>query len=259
MNERQAAYFKIQHTFGTTNMVALVVPSGNYDAEAKILEELDTRPEVKSTMGLANIEAMDGYTLTDSLNPRELSELVGMDYEVAQLLYSAYAIENDQYGEFVQGLDKYDVPLFDMLMFLKDQLDSHNISLDDMDEASLNDIFSQLDMAQKQLKSDRYSRMVVYLNLPEESDETFAFLTEMRNIVGKYYDGDYYVVGNSTSSRDLSSSFVKDNLVISILSSLFVILVLLFTFQSAGLPILLIACILGSVWINFSFPATTRS
>ena len=118
-------------------------------------------------------------------------------------------------GEFVQGLDKYDVPLFDMLMFLKDQLDSHNISLDDMDEASLNDIFSQLDMAQKQLKSDRYSRMVVYLNLPEESDETFAFLTEMRNIVGKYYDGDYYVVGNSTSSRDLSSSFVKDNLVIS--------------------------------------------
>ena len=254
MNERQAAYFKIQHTFGTTNMVALVVPSGNYDAEAKILEELDTRPEVKSTMGLANIEAMDGYTLTDSLNPRELSELVGMDYEVAQLLYSAYAIENDQYGEFVQGLDKYDVPLFDMLMFLKGQLDSHNISLDDMDEASLNDIFSQLDMAQKQLKSDRYSRMVVYLNLPEESDETFAFLDEMRSIVGKYYDSDYYVVGNSTSSRDLSSSFVKDNLVISILSSLFVILVLLFTFQSAGLPILLIACILGSVWINFSFP-----
>ena len=254
MNERQTAYFKIQNTFGTSNMVALVVPSGNYDAEAKILDELDARPEVKSAMGLANIEAMDGYTLTDSLNPRELSELVGMDYEVAQLLYSAYAIENDQYGEFVQGLDKYDVPLFDMLMFLKDQLDSHNISLNDMNEASLDDIFSQLDTANKQLKSDRYSRMVVYLNLPEESDETFAFLDEMRSIVGKYYDGDYYVVGNSTSSRDLSSSFVKDNLVISILSSLFVILVLLFTFQSAGLPILLIACILGSVWINFSFP-----
>ena len=253
-NERQIAYQKIKNEFGSSNMVAVIVPAGNYEAEGAILDELDSCAEVKSTMGLANIEAMDGYTLTDSLNPRELSELVGMDYEVAQLLYSAYAIENDQYGEFVQGLDKYDVPLFDMLMFLKGQLDSHNISLDDMDEASLNDIFSQLDMAQKQLKSDRYSRMVVYLNLPEESDETFAFLTEMRNIVGKYYDGDYYVVGNSTSSRDLSSSFVKDNLVISILSSLFVILVLLFTFQSAGLPILLIACILGSVWINFSFP-----
>ena len=52
-------------------MVALVVPSGNYDAEAKILEELDTRPEVKSTMGLANIEAKDGYCLTDTIEAAE--------------------------------------------------------------------------------------------------------------------------------------------------------------------------------------------
>ena len=255
LNETQIADNMIDENFTKSNLVALVVPKNDdYRVEAAMIKELESHDEVDHTRGLSNIEAMDGYTLTDSLNPRELSELVGMDYEVMQLLYSAYAVENNQYGEFVQGLDKYKVPLFDMLIFLKDQLDSHNISLDDTDEASLNDIFSQLDMAQKQLKSDRYSRMVVYLNLPEESDETFAFLTEMRNIVGKYYDGDYYVVGNSTSSRDLSSSFVKDNLVISILSSLFVILVLLFTFQSAGLPILLIACILGSVWINFSFP-----
>ena len=254
MNQRQTAYFKIQNTFGTNNMVALVVPSGNYTAEAEILKELEACPEVKSTTGLSNIEAMDGYTLTDSLTPRELSELVGMDYEVVQLLYSAYAIENNQYGEFLQGLEKYDVPLFDMLMFIKDQLEERNISLDGTSEESLDAIFSQLDMAKKQLRSDRYSRMVVYLNLPEESDETFAFLSQLRDILGKYYDGDYYVVGNSTSSRDLSSSFAKDNLMISILSSLFVILVLLFTFQSAGLPVLLIICILGSIWINFSFP-----
>ena len=34
----------------------------------------------------------------------------------------------------------------------------------------------------------------------------------------------------------------------------FVILVLVFTFKSAGLPVLLILVIQGSVWINFSFP-----
>ena len=177
-----------------------------------------------------------------------------MDYEVVQLLYSAYAAEHDQYGEILQGLDKYDVPLFDMLLFVKDQLELRNITLEGEDQQTMDDLFAQLDSAKKQLKSDRYSRMVVYLNLPEESDETFAFLQRIRDIMGKYYDGDYYVVGNSTSSRDLASSFVKDNLLISILSSLFVILVLLFTFQSAGLPILLIVCILGSIWINFSFP-----
>ena len=35
---------------------------------------------------------------------------------------------------------------------------------------------------------------------------------------------------------------------------MFVVLVLVFTFKSTGLPILLILVIQGSVWINFSFP-----
>jgi predicted RND superfamily exporter protein len=115
-------------------------------------------------------------------------------------------------------------------------------------------MLGQLETARQQLQSEHYSRMVVYLNLPEESQETFDFLGRIRGIIGKYYDGDYYVVGNSTSARDLSASFATDNLMISILSALFVIIVLLFTFRSAGLPVLLILVIQGSIWINFSFP-----
>lgn len=254
MSQRQEAYFKIKDTFGTSNMVALVLPSGNYEAESKILAQLEECPEVKSTTGLSGIEVMDGYTLTDALTPRDLAEAVGMDYEVMELLYSAYATEHDQYGAILSGVDEYQVPLFDMLLFLKDQLQSHNIHLDSDDQADLDELYTQLENAQAQLQNDTYSRMVVYLNLPEESQETFDFLSRLRSMVGQYYEGDYYVVGNSTSSRDLSSSFVRDNLIISILSTFFVIVVLLFTFQSAGLPVLLIVVILGSIWINFSFP-----
>ena len=254
MSQRQNAYFKIKDTFGASNMVALVVPSGDYEAESHILKELEACPQVKSTLGLSGIEAMDGYKLTDALTPRELSEVVGMDYEVMQLLYTAYAADHDQYGVILSGMDEYEVPLFDMLLFLKDQLEEYNINLSGDDQQMIDDLFAQLSSAQAQLRNDRYSRMVVYLNLPEESGKTFDFLTTIRDIMGKYYDGDYYVVGNSTSSRDLSASFVRDNLMISILSSFFVIVVLLFTFQSAGLPVLLITVILGSIWINFSFP-----
>lgn len=254
MTERQNAYFKIKETFGNSNMVALVVPSGDYEAESAVLRELEGRPEVKSTMGLSGIEAMDGYKLTDALTPRQFSELVGLDYEVAQALYSVYAIEFNQYGQMINGLEDYSVPLFDMFLYLKQQLEDHNILMEGDGQETIGDLFAQLETAQMQLQNETYSRMVVYLNLPEESEETFAFLGTIRQILGKYYDGDYYVVGNSTSSRDLSASFVKDNLMISILSGLFVILVLLFTFQSAGLPVLLIIVIQGSIWINFSFP-----
>lgn len=254
MSERQTAYFKIKDTFGTNNMVALLVPSGDYEAEKAILQRLETYPEVKSTMGLSNIEIMDGYMLTDSVTPRQLSELVGLDYELAQVLYSAYALEHNQYGEIISGIENYGVPLFDMFIYLKDELDARNISFEGEDMEMISEMFTQLDKAQAQLQNENYSRMVVYLTLPEEGDETYAFLEEIRSIMGEYYENDYYVVGNSTSSRDLASSFVTDNLVINILSALFVIIVLLFTFQSAGLPVLLIVVIQGSIWINFSFP-----
>lgn len=261
MSDRQHAYFKIKETFGTANMVALLVPGGNYEAESRILQELESMPEVKSTMGLSGIEAMDGYALTEALNPRELSELLGIDYEIVQMLYTVYAGENNQFGAILGGLEEYEIPMFDIFLFLKDQLDSMNISLEDAGtgDMSMGEMFSMLDMARSQMQSEKYSRMVVYLNLPEESEETFAFLTTIREVIGQYYEGDYYVVGNSTSSRDLSASFATDNLMISLLSAFFVILVLLFTFRSAGLPVLLIVVIQGSIWINFSIPTLTNT
>lgn len=254
MTQQQEAVFKIRDTFGSSNMVALVVPSGDYEAESAIVSELEKCPEVKSTLALSGIEVMDGYKLTDSVTPRTFSELINMDYEVAKALYSVYAMEQDQYGELMSGLTDYDVPLFDMFMFLKDNMEEKNITLSGESQESLTDLFDQLDTARQQMKSDKYSRLVVFLNLPEESDETFDFLQKIRDITHQYYSKDFYVVGNSTSSRDLAASFSGDNLIISILSALFVILVLLFTFQSVGLPVLLIIVIQGSIWINFSFP-----
>jgi len=147
--------------------------------------------------------------------------------------------------------------MFDMFIFLKDELEARNISLSGDGMEEMGDMLEQLETARQQMRTEKYSRMVIYLNLPEESDETFAFLDTIRGVTGKYYDGDYYVVGNSTSSRDLAKFFERDNLLISILSAFFVILVLLFTFRSAGLPVLLIVVIQGSIWINFSIPTLT--
>lgn len=254
-SESQIAWQKIKNTFGSGNMVAVIIPSGDYRAEASLLKSLESAPEVKSAMGLANIEAMDGYTLTSALNPREFSELAGIEYELASLLYSAYAVNDDQYGQILKGLDQYQVPLFDMFLFLKEQMEKGNITLEEDIQETLDDLFDQLEKARLQLKTDSYSRLVVYLNLPEESQETFDFLKVIHREAGRYYDDDnVYVVGNSTSDYDLSSSFGQDNLLISILSALFVIVILLFTFKSAGLPVLLILVIQGSIWINFSFP-----
>ena len=253
-SDAQIARSHIKANFGNNNMVAVIVPSGNYDSQRNILKEIDRLDGVKSSMGLANIEAMDGYMLADALSPREFSELANLDYEVAKVLYSAYALKYDQYGELINGVGNYKVPLFDMFMFLKSEMDDGNVYLNGDVQETLDDLFDQLDKAKLQLQSDDYSRMVVYLDLPEEGEATTLCLDKIHEIIAKHYDDDYYVVGNSTSAIDLSSSFIGDNTLISILSALFVIIILLFTFQSAGLPILLIIVIQGSIWINFAVP-----
>ena len=108
--------------------------------------------------------------------------------------------------------------------------------------------------AREQLEGDKYDRMVFTLKGAVEGAETFAVMDEIRDMVKEYYD-DSYVVGDATSNEELSNSFQKDNIMISVLTALFVWAILLFTFQNAGLPFLLVLTIQGSIWINFAVPA----
>lgn len=253
-NNSQIAEEKIKNTFGSTNMLAMLVPSGDYDTEGKLIREIESLNEVDSVTGLANIEAMDGYVLTDKLTPRQFAELTDLDIEVSRLLYSAYAVDAETYGKIVSGVDNYSVPLIDMFMFLYDQVQEGYVTLSDDLNDKIEDLHSQLSDAKLQLSGENYSRFVIQLNIPEESNETFDFLNTLHNISEKYYSQGSLLVGESTSDYDLSTSFEKDNIMVSVLSAVFVIIVLLFTFQSAGIPVLLILVIQGSIWMNFSFP-----
>ena len=260
-NEHQAATDRVENTFGTQNIMAIVVPKGDTASEKIILQKLSALDEVDYAMGLSNVEAKPGYCLTDQLTPRQFSEMMGLSYEEACILYAAYTADHeDNYGPIVGGIDSYTVPAMDMILFIYDEKEKGYVTLDDDDEKDIDDAYQQITDAQAQMLGPNYTRMVLNLNLPEEGDETFAFLKTLHSIVDPYYGEDnVYLVGNSTSDYDQSVSFARDNLMISVLSVVFVILVLVFTFMSVGLPILLILVIQGSIWINFTFPTVMHT
>lgn len=258
LNYVQIAQNKITDNFGASNFVALVYPKSDYAVEKKMLEELDTYDEVDYSMGLSNVEAMDGYMLADKLTPRQFAELAGLDYELAEVVYGAYAADLEEYGKIIGGLNIYKVPLIDMMLFVCDKIDEGLVTLDDEQTQKLKDAQIQMESAKKQLQGEDYNRVLVYLTLPEGGETTYQFLDTLREIARKYYPkGDIYVVGNSTVEQDFKISFATDNLIITVVSILIVLVVLLFTFQSAGMPLLLILVIQGSIWINFSVPALT--
>ncbi|HLS53601.1 MAG TPA: MMPL family transporter, partial [Tissierellaceae bacterium] len=255
VTEQQVARDRIRENFGENNMLALIVPSGDYESERKLLDNLSAYEEVSRAVGLANTEAMGNYMLTDSLSPRQFAELVDLDLEVAQLLYSAYAINQEEYSKIVNGINLYEVPLIDMYQFLYEEVIQGFVSLDEEQMEELEEYYTLLSGAREQMEGENYSRMILYLDLKEESEETFEFLGTIRKEAERFYDKDsIFTIGESSNALDLSLTFDRDNLVISILSVLFVILILTFTFRSVGLPILLISVIQASIWINFSFP-----
>ncbi len=255
-NEVQVAQNMQDDNFRSDNMVALVFPADDYDTEKKLIEDLLTDENVASITGLANTEALNGYTLTEKLTPRQFSELLNLDYEVAELIYTAYAVNDEDYAKVVNGLANYKVPLIDMFMFVYKEVDEGYVTLSDELMEKLKDADKMMNFAKKQLRGEEYSRILVYLTLPQESEETFAFIQKIHTYAEKYYDKDkIFVVGESVSQYDLKKCFARDNTVTSVISILAVLVVLLFTFKSAGMPVLLIAVIQGCIWINFSFPA----
>ncbi len=255
LNDTQIAEQMIEDTFTSSNMLALIVPTGDYDKEAAILEELEQYDEVDSTMGLSNIEALDGYMLADKLTPRQFAELAGLDYEAAQVVYAAYAAQQSEYGQLVGNLSSYKVPLIDMFLFVCDQVDSGLVTLSSDQTQMLKDAQTQMQSAKAQLQGADYDRMLIYLTLPESGEETYAFTDKILEVAQKYYpDERVYLAGNSTNEYDFEKSFAVDNKVVSIVSILIVMVVLLFTFNSAGMPVLLILVIQGCIWLNFSIP-----
>ncbi len=253
-NESQIARENITNTFTQNNTLAVLVPSGDYEKEQKLTSELEQYPQVDTITALAAVEAIDGYSVGDKLSPREFSELTDMDIETVRLLYSAYAVDNESYGRIIGGIDTYKVALLDMFDFVYEITDDGYVSLDSETQENLDELHDTLLDGKKQLEGENHTRLVMNLNLPEESEETFEFLDTVRDTAKKYYGDNVLLAGNPTNSYDLSVSFKRDNMIINILSILFVLIVLFFTFQSSGIPIILILVIQGSIWINFSFP-----
>lgn len=255
-SESKVAQETIEETFGASNQLVVMVPKGDYESEHKVVKKLQNLDYVTSALALSNVSINDEYVLTDKLSPRQFSELVGIDREVVEVLYMAYAYNQEQYGPVVTGIDDYDVPIIDMFLFLYDQYKEGYVTLDSNLDEKLTTLYDTLHDAQLQLQGSDYSRLVLNISLPVEGQETYDALEEIRGIAAQYYSKDSVIlVGNSTSDHDLESSFASDNIIISVLTALFVMIILFFTFQSAGLPVLLVLTIQGSIWINFAVPS----
>ena len=254
-NESYQATADIRKVFGYENMMAVIVPAGDYEAETQMLAEMENTENVTSVTGLSGVEVMGGYKLTDKVTIGEFAELAGLDEVSAEYLFAYYGVHS---GELLNvdniDLHTYKISVIDLFQFLYESAENGTVELDEEKLEMVEDLHAQLSDAQDQLQTDKYSRILVYADVSVESKEAHELVGRLHEIAASYYGENVYVVGEATCARDLQATFHKDNVLISCLSALFVVIIILITFRSFGLAVLLIAVIQGSIWINFATP-----
>lgn len=104
------------------------------------------------------------------------------------------------------------------------------------------------------LISNGYSRMIIHAEVEEEGEAAFEVVSQIRDLANQFYGEDYYFAGETVSTFDIKQTVTADNVWVNFMAIVAIGIVLVLTFKSASIPIILLLTIETSIWINLGIP-----
>lgn len=196
---------------------------------------------------ISQLQVMSGdASFEQEMTSGEIAGYMGFEKAIAEQLFNYYAVIN---GEIAQGK----IALYDFIKFITTEV-AHNEQFapyftDDV-LISLNEAEAGMDDGIKQLVGENFSRLIINTNLPEESEETFNFISGIEQDLSSTLGEEYYVVGNSAMAYEMSNSFPDENNFITILTAISIFLVVAIAFRSISIPLILVLVIQCAVFIT---------
>ncbi|MGN0696974.1 MAG: MMPL family transporter [Oscillospiraceae bacterium] len=186
---------------------------------------------VQSVMSMAGSE----YTAA------EFAEVFGQlsedfDENTAELLYLYYNAQNDPDSSRTLTL-----PV--LISYIADDVmnDSRfSEFFGDEERESIEDIRAQLGEGISQLEGDSFGRIIINTSYPEDSAETRAFLDRLISRCDEKLSGEYYLIGNSPMSYEMSQSFDSEMNRITLITAAAIFVVVAVTFRSVIIPLILV-------------------
>ena len=105
-----------------------------------------------------------------------------------------------------------------------------------------------------ELHTRDWCRMLIYIRTKSESSQAFACTQELEEILTGYYPENSYLVGETPSTRDIRDTITEDNTRVNMLSLLGVFLVVMASFRSLVVPVLVIIPIEAAIFLNMAVP-----
>ena len=106
----------------------------------------------------------------------------------------------------------------------------------------------------EQLHKNDYSRILIYVRSKGESKLAYQCSDEIQALMKKYYPENSYLVGTTPSTQDIETTITKDYSRVNVLSLLGIFFVVMFSFKSVAIPVIIMIPIEVAIFINMAVP-----
>ena len=164
----------------------------------------------------------------------------------ANLLYCYYGSQhnyNDSLRMSLEGLLYYAADTL-----IKDQ--QVTAFLDEPTRQLIESIPEQLKDGIGMLSHEDYALMVLVTDLPDESDETYAFVERLDTLSAKTLNEPCYLVGESVMFDEMKRGFSAEMTRITLFTILAIFLIVALTFKSVLVPTILVMTVMTAVFVN---------
>ncbi len=147
------------------------------------------------------------------------------------------------------------VAAIDLLDFVTENMDTNTLlsrKMSDGNRKKVADAQEDIKKADDLFVGEEYSRMLLSVDLPNESDDTTEFVDFLSAEVKSIFGDDAYIAGETVSTRDLAESFGHDNRFITVFTLVSIFVIVMVIFRSLSLPVILVAVIQGAIFIAMS-------
>ena len=195
----------------------------------------------------------DGVVAGTEYSPEAMTDLLGslgadLDPEMLKLLYLYHA-----------ALYKSDPGWTMSILELFDHLENHMMNdarfasfFDESMKAELQKNKTTLEDGVRQLKGPHYSILMLASSIPVESEETESWYQGLTTRLSKELKGDYHLIGSTPMNYEMKASFHKELTRITLLTALSIFLVVLLTFRSFLIPLILVCLVQCGVFITIA-------
>ncbi len=224
----------ISGIFGVSNPLVILVPGGetdeDYDRQRELVRQLEEVKRADGSPALRDVTAMvtTGADALRYYTPAAVAELTGID----ETWVGAFYLMNN-FGDSVRA----------------DTLLAAAETLFGTDETVIA-LKQQLDSAREVFIGEHYQRIILDPSFTVTDTDFDPCMKAIFTAAENVYGNEYYATGSPMSTYDIGNAFRGDLMKVNLITLLAILLIVIISFRSFLLPLILVFVIEGAIWIS---------